>query len=62
LYYSPNIIRLVKLRRIRWAGHVTCIRMKIAYKIFVRKHEQRRPLRGIRRRWLDNIKMDYEEI
>jgi hypothetical protein len=50
LYSSPSIIRIIKLRRMRWARHV------------VRKPEGKRPLGRPRRRWIDNIKMDLLEI
>jgi hypothetical protein len=45
LYSSPNIIRMIKSRRMRWAGHVACMGGKgNAYRILVRKPEGRRPL------------------
>jgi hypothetical protein len=63
LYSSSNIIRMIKSRRIRWAGHVARIGEKRnAYKILVRKPEGKRPLGRPRRRWVDNIKMDLREI
>jgi hypothetical protein len=64
LYSSPNIIRTIKSRRLRWAGHVARMGEKInAYRILVGKPEGRRPLGGRpRRRWVDNIKMDLREI
>src|SRR5215468_1396865 len=60
LYSSPNIIQVIKSRRMRWAGHVA--RMgegRGAYRILVGRPEGRRPLRT-RRRWEDNIKMDLQ--
>jgi hypothetical protein len=63
LYSSPSIIRMIRSRRMRWAGHV--VRMgekRNAYRILVGKPEGRRPLRRPRRRWMDNIKMDLREI
>jgi hypothetical protein len=63
LYSSPNIIRVFKSRRMRWAGHVA--RMgegKGAYRILVGRPEGRRPLGRPRRRWEDNIKMDLQEV
>jgi hypothetical protein len=59
LYSSPNMVRVIKSRRIRWAGHVA--RMgegKGVYRVLVGKTERRRPLGRPRRRWKDNIRMD----
>jgi hypothetical protein len=59
LYLSPNIIRVIKSRRMRWSGNVA--RMgegRGAYRILVGRPEGRRPLGRPRRRWEDNIKMD----
>jgi hypothetical protein len=59
LYSSPNIIRTIKSRRMRWAGHVARMgEYRNAYRILVGKPEGRRPLGRPRRRWVDNIKMD----
>jgi hypothetical protein len=56
LYSSPNIIRIIKARRMRWAGHVARMEEKrSAYRLLVGKPEGRRPLGRPRRRWLDNI-------
>ena len=63
LYRSPNIVRLIKSRRLRWAGHVT--RMEVgrsAFKILTGKPTRKRPLGKPRRRWKDNIIMELEEI
>jgi hypothetical protein len=63
LYSSPNIVRVIKSRRMRWAGHV--VRMgngRGAYRVLVGRPECKRPLGGPRRRWEDNIKMDLREI
>jgi hypothetical protein len=63
LYSSPNIVRVIKSKRMRWAGHMT--RMgegRVVYRILVERPEWRRPLRRPRRRWEDNIKMDLREI
>jgi hypothetical protein len=58
LYSSPNIIRMIKSRRMRWAGHVTRMgATRNAYGILVRKPEGKRPPARPRRRWVDNIKM-----
>jgi hypothetical protein len=63
LYSSPNIIRMIKSRRMRWAGHVARIGEKRnAYRILVRKPEGKKTLGIPRRRWVDNIKMDLREI
>jgi hypothetical protein len=60
LYSSPSIIRMIKSRRIRWAGHVARMGEKRnAYRILVRKLEGKRPLGRPRRKWVDNIKMDF---
>jgi hypothetical protein len=59
LYSSPNIIRIIKSRRMTWAGHVARMgEKKTAYRIIVGKSEGERSLGGPRRRWVDNIKMD----
>jgi hypothetical protein len=63
LYSSPNIIRVIKSRRLRWAGHVACMgEMRGAYRVLVGKPEGRRLLGRPRRRWEDNIKMDQREV
>jgi hypothetical protein len=56
LYSSPNIVRVIKSRRMRWAGHVA--RMGVLFG----RPEGKRPLGRSRRRWEDNIKMDLGEI
>jgi hypothetical protein len=62
LYTSPSIIRMIKSRRMRWAGHVARLGEKMnAYRILVGK-PGKRPLGRPRRRWVDNIKMDLREI
>jgi hypothetical protein len=63
LYSSPNIVRVIKSRRMRWAGQVA--RMGEGggvYRVFVGRPEGKRPLERPRRRWEDNIKMDLREI
>ena len=59
LYSSPNIVRVIKSRRMRWAGHVARMsEERGTYRILVGKPEGKRPLGRPRRRWLDNIRMD----
>jgi transcription termination factor 2 len=63
LYSAPSIIRMIKSRRMRWAGHVARMGEKRnAYRILLGKAEGKRPLGRLRRRWVDNIKMDLREI
>jgi hypothetical protein len=58
-YSSPYIFRMIKLRRIRWARHVAQMGEKRnAYRLLVGK----RPLGRSRRRWVDNIRMDFVEV
>jgi len=63
LYSLPNIVRVVKSRRMRWAGHVA--RMgegRGVHRVLVGKPEGKRPLGRPRRRWEDNIKMNLQEV
>jgi hypothetical protein len=54
---------MIKLRRMRWAGHVARLREKSnAYRLMVGKPEGKIPLRRTTRKWVDNIKMDLGEI
>jgi hypothetical protein len=63
LYSSPDIIRQVKSRRMRWAGHVARMgEEKKVYKVLVGKPEGRRPLGRPRRRWEDGVRMDLRKI
>jgi hypothetical protein len=63
LYSSPDIIRQVKSRRMRWAGHVARVgEERKVYKVLVGKLEGKRPLGRPRRRWEDGIRMDLREI
>jgi hypothetical protein len=63
LYSSPSIIRIIKSRRMRWAGHLAQMgEMRNVYRLLVGKAEGKRPLGRPRRRWIDNIKMDLLEI
>jgi hypothetical protein len=62
LYSSPNIVRVVKSRRMRWAGHVARMgKEKGVYRVLLGKPEGKRPLGRPRRRWEDNIRMDLQE-
>ena len=63
LYSLPDIARVVKSRRMRWAGHAA--RMgedRGVHRVLVGKPEGKRPLGRPSRRWEDNIKMDLEEV
>ena len=63
LYCSPNIVRLIKPRRMRWAWHVTRMEEgRGVHKVLVGKPEGERPLGRLRRRWEDNINMDLQEV
>jgi hypothetical protein len=63
LYSSPSIIRIIKTRRMRWAGHVARMGEKRnAYRLLVGKPEGKRPLGRPRRRWMDNIRMDLGKV
>ena len=62
LYFLPNIVWVIKSRRIRWEGHVARVgEWRCIYGVLVGKHEGKRPLGGSRHRWEDNIKMDIQE-
>jgi len=59
LYCSPNIVRVIKLRRMRWAGHVERMgEERGVYRVLVGKPEGKRPLGRPRHRWVDNVRMD----
>jgi hypothetical protein len=63
LYCSPNIIRMIKSTRIRWAGHVVRMRdRRGVYRVWVRKPEGKRPFGRPRCRWEDNIKIDLQDV
>ena len=62
MYRSPNIIRVIKSRRLKWVGHI--VRMeedRSAFKVLTGKPTTKRPLGGPRRRWEDNIRMELKE-
>jgi hypothetical protein len=63
LYSSPNIIRMIKSRRMRWVGHVARMGAKRnACRILVGKPEGKKPLGRLRHRWVDNIKVELGEL
>ena len=63
VYSSPHIVRVIKLRRMRLAGHVARMGEEMgAYRVLVGKPVGRRPLGRTRRRWADNIRMDLHEV
>ena len=63
LYASPNIVWVIKSKRMRWAGHVARTGgERGVYRVLVGKPEGRRPLGRPWRRWVDNIRMDLQEV
>ena len=63
LYSSPTILRLIKSRRMRWAGHVERTgEGRVVYRVLVGKSERKRPLGRPRPIWEDNIKMYLQEV
>ena len=63
LYCSPNILRVIKSRRMRWAGHVARLgEGRGVYMVLVGKPEGKKPLGRPSCRWEDNIKMDLQEV
>jgi hypothetical protein len=62
LYSSPNIIRMIKSKRMKWAGNIRKGENRNAYRIFVGKPEGKRLPGRPRRRWVDNITLDLREI
>jgi hypothetical protein len=63
LYSSPSIIKIIKARRMRWAGHVARMGEKRnVYRLLMGKPEGRRPLGSLRPRWMDNIRKDLVEV
>ena len=63
LYSSPNIVRVIKSRRMTWAGHEARMGEELGvYRVLLGKPEGRRPLGRPRRRWVDNSGMDPQEV
>ena len=63
LYSLRNIVRVVKSRRMRWAGQVARMgKNRGVHRVLVGKTEGKRPLGRQRRRWEDNIKLDLQEV
>jgi len=63
LYPSPNIVRVIKSIRMRWAGHEAHMgEERVMYRVLVGKPEGRRPLGRPRRRWVDSIRMDLQGV
>ena len=63
LYSSPNIVWVIKSRRMRWAGHVAPMgEEREMYRVLVGKPEGKRPLGRPRLRWVDNIRTDLQEV
>ena len=63
LYHSPNIVRVIKSRRLRWTGYVVGMEKGMsAFKIVTEKPSGKKPLGRPRRRWEVNISMDLKEI
>jgi hypothetical protein len=63
LYSSPSIVRVIKLRRMRWVGHVARLMARRGvYRVLVRKLEGKRPLGKPRRMWEDNIEKELQEV
>jgi hypothetical protein len=64
LYSSSSIIRIIKSRRMRWAGHIARMmgEKRNAYRLLVGKPEGKRPLGRPKRRWVDNIKVNLGDV
>jgi hypothetical protein len=62
MYCSPNIVRVIKSKRMNWAGHVARMREgRGVYRVLVGKPEGKKPLERPRCKWEDNIKMSFQE-
>ena len=63
LYCSPSIVRVIKSRRMRWAGHVAHMdEERGVYRVLVGKPEGKKPPGRPRHRWVDNIRMDLQKV
>jgi len=63
LYSSPNIVRVIKSRRMRWAGNLARMgEVRDVYRVLVGRPERKRPPGRPRHRWEDNNKMDLQEV
>ena len=63
IIYPVHVVRVIKSRRMRWAGHVARMgEERGAYSVLVGKPEGKRPLGRPRRRWVDNIRKDLKEV
>ena len=63
LYSSPNIVRLIKQRIMKWTGQLACLEeRRDVCRVLVGKPEGKRPLGRPRLRWEDNIKVDLQEV
>jgi hypothetical protein len=63
LYTSPNIISVIKSRKMKWTKHVARMgEMRNSYKMLVVRPEEKTSCRRPRRRWEDNIRMDLREM
>ena len=62
LYRSPNTVRVIKSRRLRWAGHVVRLEEGSTFKILTGTPAGKRPLGSPRHRLEDDIRMDFKEM
>jgi len=63
LYSSPNIVRVIKSRRMRWTGHVALMgEERGVYRVLIGTPEGRKPMGRPRRRWVVYIRMDHQEV